>query len=118
MANTGWVFWAGGNWKLIQDALPRCFQGGPATPGVWQQYLGNEADLPAVEGEGEGLPLHLCRRLCDGLELQPLRRGEVWKGAGGGEQSGVGVHMHTLSVPTLLPVGVLSSGQRKRGTFW
>lgn len=118
MANTGRVFWAGDNWKLIQDALPRCFQGGPTTPGVRQQYLGNEADLPAVEGEGEGLPLHLCRRLRDGLELQPLRRGEVWKGAGGGEQSGVGVHMRTLSVPTPLPVGVLSSGQRKRGTFW
>lgn len=56
---------------------------------TWGRYLGDEADLPAVEGEGEGLPLHLRCRLCDGLELQPLRRGEVWKGAGGGEQSGM-----------------------------
>ena len=78
-------------------------------PCVRQQYLGDEADLPAVEGEGEGLPLHLRRRLCDGLELQPLRRGEVWKGGGGGEQSGTGVRV--LPVPTLLPVAILLPGQ-------
>lgn len=58
---------------------------------MWWQYLGDEADLPAIEGEGEGLPLHLRCCLCDGLELQPLWRGKVWKGAGGGEQSRMGV---------------------------
>ena len=44
-------------------------------------YLWNEADLPPVEGEWEGLPLHLHRRLCDRLESEPLRRGEIWNTA-------------------------------------
>lgn len=85
-------------------------------PCMWRRYLGDEADLPAVEGEGEGLPLHLHRCLCDGLELQPLWCGEVWKGAEGDEQGGTGVRV--LLVPTLLPVAVLLSGQRKWGTLW
>lgn len=72
-------------------------------------YLGDEADLPAVKGEGERLPLHLRCRLRDGLELQPLRCGEVWKEAGSGEQSGTGVWL--LPVPTPLPVPGLLSGQ-------
>lgn len=44
-------------------------------------YLWNEADLPPVEGEWEGLPLHLHRRLCDRLESEPLRCGEIWNTA-------------------------------------
>lgn len=79
------------------------------------QYLGDEADLPAVEGEGEGLPLHLRRCLCDSLELKPLRRGEVWKGAGGGEQSRTGVEV--LPALTLLPAAILLSGQGKWNPF-
>lgn len=78
-------------------------------PRVQWWYLGDEADLPTIEGEGKGLPLHLCRRLCDGLELQPLRCGKVWKGAGGGEQSRTGVQVPPT--PTLLPAAVSLSGQ-------
>lgn len=52
---------------------------------MWH-HLWDEADLPAVEGEGEGLPLNLHGGLRDGLELQASRRREIWNTAEVGDR--------------------------------